>query len=191
MPIRTKIECPSCETDLVVKRGGVCPNCGTPITEHVARVRARERRIEQVVAMVGVSAGPYAVRLHPRDRPGRGNSGLRGGGRGDFLPRPPERSFRLGPEGAGVILARRFALSGASRSSARRVWGAPRRGGERAELKCGGRHSGLLIFLQTRPALVGAPDEEDRVDHLVGDCGDRLLRSPAFHASIASCASLS
>ena len=52
MPIRMKIECPRCETDLVVKRGGVCPNCGTPITEHVARVRARERRIEQVVAIL-------------------------------------------------------------------------------------------------------------------------------------------
>ena len=52
MPIRTKIECPRCEADLVVKRGGVCPNCGTPITEHVARVRARERRIEQVVAIL-------------------------------------------------------------------------------------------------------------------------------------------
>ncbi|HSR58129.1 MAG TPA: hypothetical protein VLL57_08065 [Candidatus Binataceae bacterium] len=52
MPLRTKIECPECETDLVVKRGGVCPNCGAPITEHVARMRARERRIEQVVAVV-------------------------------------------------------------------------------------------------------------------------------------------
>jgi hypothetical protein len=53
MPLRTRIECPNCETDLVVKRGGVCPNCGAPITEHVARVRARERRIEQLVAVVG------------------------------------------------------------------------------------------------------------------------------------------
>ncbi|HXW84371.1 MAG TPA: hypothetical protein VEJ86_08190 [Candidatus Binataceae bacterium] len=53
MPLRTKIECPRCETDLVVKRGGVCPNCGAPITEHVARVRLRERRIEQVVAVIG------------------------------------------------------------------------------------------------------------------------------------------
>jgi hypothetical protein len=52
MPLRTKIECPECETDLVVKRGGVCPNCGAPITEHVARMRARERRIEQVVAVI-------------------------------------------------------------------------------------------------------------------------------------------
>ena len=53
MPLRTKIECPKCHTDLVVKRGGVCPNCGEKITEHVARVRARERRIEQVVAIIG------------------------------------------------------------------------------------------------------------------------------------------
>jgi len=51
MPLRTKIECPNCEADLVVKRGGVCPNCGAPITEHVARMRVRERRIEQVVAV--------------------------------------------------------------------------------------------------------------------------------------------
>ena len=52
MPLRTKIECPKCGADLVLKRGGVCPNCGERISEHVARVRARERRIEQVVAVV-------------------------------------------------------------------------------------------------------------------------------------------
>ncbi len=55
MPLRTKIECPECETDLVVKRGGVCPNCGAYIAEHVARMRARERRIEQVVAVLGTA----------------------------------------------------------------------------------------------------------------------------------------
>ncbi|HVN64151.1 MAG TPA: hypothetical protein VMT58_05910 [Candidatus Binataceae bacterium] len=55
MPLRTKIECPECEADLVVKRGGVCPNCGAKITEHVARVRAREKRIEQVVAVIGTA----------------------------------------------------------------------------------------------------------------------------------------
>ncbi|MDO8431136.1 MAG: hypothetical protein Q7S58_01865 [Candidatus Binatus sp.] len=55
MPLRTKIECPKCSADLVIKRGGVCPNCGEPITEHVARVRARERRIEQVVAIIGTA----------------------------------------------------------------------------------------------------------------------------------------
>lgn len=52
MPLRTKIECPKCDADLVVKRGGICPNCGASISEHVARVRAREKRIEQVVAVV-------------------------------------------------------------------------------------------------------------------------------------------
>ena len=52
MPLRTKIECPECGADLVVKRGGVCLNCGARISEHVGRVRAREKRIEQVVAVV-------------------------------------------------------------------------------------------------------------------------------------------
>ncbi|HYL60639.1 MAG TPA: hypothetical protein VEU51_17370 [Candidatus Acidoferrales bacterium] len=55
MPLRTKIECPKCGADLVVKRGGVCPNCGEPITEHVARVRAREKRVEQVVAVIATA----------------------------------------------------------------------------------------------------------------------------------------
>ena len=53
MPLRTKIECPHCGADLIVKRGGVCPNCGAAISEHVAKMRARERRIEQVVAVIG------------------------------------------------------------------------------------------------------------------------------------------
>jgi hypothetical protein len=52
MPLRTKIECPECAADLIVKRGGVCPNCGAAISEHVAKMRARERRIEQVVAII-------------------------------------------------------------------------------------------------------------------------------------------
>jgi len=56
MPLRTKIECPECDADLVVKRGGVCPNCGAAITEHVAKMRARERRIEQIVAIFGTVA---------------------------------------------------------------------------------------------------------------------------------------
>jgi hypothetical protein len=56
MPLRTKIECPECAADLIVKRGGVCPNCGAAISEHVAKMRARERRIEQVVAIVGTVA---------------------------------------------------------------------------------------------------------------------------------------
>lgn len=53
MPLRTKIECPECGAGLALKRGGVCPNCGAKITEHVARVRAREKRIEQIVAVIG------------------------------------------------------------------------------------------------------------------------------------------
>ncbi len=55
MPLRTRIECPECKAELVVKRGGVCPNCGARIAEHVARVRMRERRIEQVVAVIGTA----------------------------------------------------------------------------------------------------------------------------------------
>jgi len=55
MPLRTKIECPECESDLVTWRGGRCPNCGARITEHVARVQKRERRIEQVVAIFGTA----------------------------------------------------------------------------------------------------------------------------------------
>lgn len=53
MPLRTKIECPNCGAGVAVKRGGVCPNCGVSITGHVTRVRAREKRIEQVVAIIG------------------------------------------------------------------------------------------------------------------------------------------
>jgi len=52
MPLRTKIECPECGADLVVKRSGRCPACGAAISEHVARARAREKRIEQVLAIV-------------------------------------------------------------------------------------------------------------------------------------------
>ena len=55
MPLRTKIECPECEADLTVKRGGVCPKCGARPTEHVAKVQARERRTEQVVAIIGTA----------------------------------------------------------------------------------------------------------------------------------------
>ncbi|MGH7864747.1 MAG: hypothetical protein ACREQB_07145 [Candidatus Binataceae bacterium] len=55
MPLRTKIDCPKCDADLVVKRAGVCPSCGAPITEHVARMRLREKRIEQAVAVAGTA----------------------------------------------------------------------------------------------------------------------------------------
>lgn len=52
MPYTRRIDCPECDRPLVHKRGGRCPHCNAPITEHVARERHRERRIEQVVAIV-------------------------------------------------------------------------------------------------------------------------------------------
>lgn len=33
--------------------GGRCPSCGTAVTEHVQAVRAREERIEKVLAVIG------------------------------------------------------------------------------------------------------------------------------------------
>ena len=52
MPYTTKIDCPRCEQPLVRKSGGRCPSCGAMVTTHVARARLREKRIEQVVAIV-------------------------------------------------------------------------------------------------------------------------------------------
>lgn len=37
------------------KTGGRCASCGEVITEHVARARLREKRIEQVVAVVSTA----------------------------------------------------------------------------------------------------------------------------------------
>ena len=53
MPIRRRVACPSCGTELVRKPGGRCAACGTPVTAHVKAVRDREERIERVVAVVG------------------------------------------------------------------------------------------------------------------------------------------
>jgi hypothetical protein len=39
----------------VRKPGGRCPSCGVPVAEHVQVVRAREERIEKVVAVVGTA----------------------------------------------------------------------------------------------------------------------------------------
>ena len=52
MPYTTRIDCPHCEAPLIRKTGGRCSNCGAVITAHVARRRLREKRIEQVVAVV-------------------------------------------------------------------------------------------------------------------------------------------
>jgi hypothetical protein len=39
----------------VRKPGGRCPSCGAPVAEHVRAVRAREERIEKVVAVIGTA----------------------------------------------------------------------------------------------------------------------------------------
>lgn len=53
MPLRQKIDCPQCGAPLVRKPGGRCPACGTTVAQHVEQARAREERIERVVAVVG------------------------------------------------------------------------------------------------------------------------------------------
>jgi len=52
LPYVSKIDCPRCERPLVRKTGGRCTNCGELVTSHVARSRLREKRIEQVVAIL-------------------------------------------------------------------------------------------------------------------------------------------
>ena len=52
MPIRSNIDCPACERPLLRKPGGRCPYCGVVVGEHVVRARAREKRIEQVIAVI-------------------------------------------------------------------------------------------------------------------------------------------
>jgi len=52
MPISTTVTCPECDAALVRKPGGRCPSCGADVREHVLRQRHREKRIEQVVAVV-------------------------------------------------------------------------------------------------------------------------------------------
>lgn len=55
MPLRLRIPCPQCGTVLRRKRGGRCPDCGAPVTAHVAHIRDREERIEKVIAVVGTA----------------------------------------------------------------------------------------------------------------------------------------
>lgn len=52
MPVQTVIDCPECDEPLVRKPGGRCPNCGTDVRDHVLKARQREKRIEQVVAVI-------------------------------------------------------------------------------------------------------------------------------------------
>ena len=89
MSLRTKIECPECDADLVVKRGGVCPNCGARITEHVAWARAREKRVEQVVAVVATVLVVGVAVVSQRRDAAQGYRGLTGSGSRDVLSRAP------------------------------------------------------------------------------------------------------
>ena len=56
MPYIATIDCPRCERPLTVRRGGKCPHCGTWVADHVARSRLREKRIEQVIAVLSTAA---------------------------------------------------------------------------------------------------------------------------------------
>lgn len=52
MPVATKLFCPECEAELIRRPGGRCPNCGEDVRDHVLTQRARETRIDKVVAVV-------------------------------------------------------------------------------------------------------------------------------------------
>jgi len=52
MPIVAKIECPECHQPLVRKPGGRCPHCHADVREHVVQERARETRIDQIIAVI-------------------------------------------------------------------------------------------------------------------------------------------
>ena len=52
MPIQNVIDCPECDQPLVRKPGGRCPNCGTDVRDHVLQARRREKRIEQIMAII-------------------------------------------------------------------------------------------------------------------------------------------
>jgi hypothetical protein len=53
VPLRQRIACPQCGKDLVRKPGGRCPSCGVAVAAHVQAERAREERIERMVAVAG------------------------------------------------------------------------------------------------------------------------------------------
>ncbi len=52
MPVAAKINCPECDQLLIRRPGGLCPSCGTDVRDHVLKARRREKRIEQVVAVI-------------------------------------------------------------------------------------------------------------------------------------------
>lgn len=55
MPVPLRIPCPHCGRILHHKREGRCPECGGVVSAHVEAVRAREARIEKIVAIIGTA----------------------------------------------------------------------------------------------------------------------------------------
>ncbi len=55
MPLRLKVRCPGCGAMLVRKPGGRCPSCGMQVAALVQGARAREERIERIVAVLGTA----------------------------------------------------------------------------------------------------------------------------------------
>jgi len=55
VPLRQRIACPQCGDPLARKPGGRCPACGAEVARHVQAERAREERIEKIVAVVGTA----------------------------------------------------------------------------------------------------------------------------------------
>ena len=55
MPVHSQVSCPECAAPLIRKPGGRCPGCGADVREHVLHQRARETRIERVVAVVSTA----------------------------------------------------------------------------------------------------------------------------------------
>ena len=53
MPLRSKVACPHCGSPIVRRSGGRCPACGGEVARHVEATRAREERIERIVAVIG------------------------------------------------------------------------------------------------------------------------------------------
>lgn len=52
MPVTTKLICPECDVVLTRRPAGRCPSCGEDVRDHVLRQRARETRIDKVVAII-------------------------------------------------------------------------------------------------------------------------------------------
>jgi hypothetical protein len=55
MPLALRISCPHCGKILHRKLAGRCPECGTPVSDHVTAARDREERIEKIVAVIGTA----------------------------------------------------------------------------------------------------------------------------------------